>query len=386
MTPHKHSAGGTFIVDRSFKGIGRVHRASGITREATFALFNDCLSELAGDTIGREWLRAFQRGQIEGLDLWGKVKTGAWRKAPPRPETSRSLVDSLTKWREDHKPTEKSGVSEDTYRVRKECITAAERYGRAGATVEELPTVLRAIKAGMSHAPAQFNHLRNYFRAYLRDTLGKRHELYQIVQFDIGPIPIRGHAKKKERKRHPLTPADVQLLASKFSTAAAGGGTQDGHGHSAIAMAMTGMHPKEYYVDGFSVSTRYVHVHGEKREGRDRKVPKLFPSKLWPHLTLKQPEISDPKTFGRAFRAARKAAKLICTPLDLRRSFATWMEAAGIERTRRRMYLGHSARDVTDLYETQELLPHLAADGAKLRAWIDQQLDQRPRLVAEEGR
>lgn len=375
MTPHKHSPGGSLMLDRSFRGIGRIHRASGFTDARTFRAFNDALTEMAKDAAGREWIRALQRLQVEPLDVWAKYKKGKWREAP-RPETADSAVKAITKWREDTKDQ----VSDDTYRVRGELITKVEAYGRAGVTVEELPTVLRAMKAGMAKAPASFNLLRNYLRAFLRDTLGTRHELYQIVKHDVGPIAIPGHAKKKERKRHPLTPAQVQLLASKFSTIAAGGGTQEGHGHCAIAMALAGMHPKEYFVNGFSVSARYVHVRGEKREGRDRKVPKLFPSKLWPHLTLKQPTITK-HSFERAFAAARKAAKLTCSPIDLRRSFSNWLEAAGIERTRRRMYMGHNPGDVTALYETQELLQHLAADGEKVRAWIDRQLEQRPQLV-----
>lgn len=380
MTPHRHSEGGSFMIDRRFKGIGRVHMASGITQATTFRAFNDGLTQMAKDAAGREWIRAMQRREVAPIDVWGVYRDGRWREAP-RPETASSLVEALEAWRED----KRDEVAKATYVGRKHLITQVRAAARSGAAIDELPTVFREVKRRMKKAPVSFNQIRNYLRAFLRDTLGKRHELYQVVQFDVLPMAIPGHAKKKEQKRHPLTPAQVQLLASKFSRVAAGGGEQEGHGHSAIAMALTGMHPKEYYVDGFSVASTYVHVRGEKRAGRDRKVPRLFPSALWPHLTLTQPMISDPKTFGRAFRDAAAAAKLTCTPLDLRRSFANWMEAADIDRTRRRMYMGHGARDVTDLYETQELLQHIVADGEKLRAWIDRELGvaQRPRLVQE---
>lgn len=381
MTPHKHSAGGSFVTDRQFRGIGRVHRASGITREATYRLFDDGLTELAKEHAGREWIRAYQRLEIDGVDLWGVIKSGKWRE-PPRPETSKPLVEAIEAWIEDMADE----VSDDTTRVRRELVTKVKEHGRAGATVAELPAVLRAVKTAMKKAAPSFNLLRNYTRAFVRDTLGTRHEIYLAIQHDIGAIKIPGHAKKKERKRHPLTPAQVQLLASKFSTVAAGGGAQEGHGYTAIAMALTGMHPKEYFVDGFDQAPTYVHVRGEKREGRDRLVPKLFPSALWPHPVLRQPTITK-HSFERAFAAARKAAKLTCSPLDLRRSFANWMESAGLDRTRRRMYLGHNPGDVTDLYETQELLQLIAVDGETLVAWINEQLRlaQRPRLV-EDGR
>lgn len=55
------------------------------------------------------------------------------------------------------------------------------------------------------------------------------------------------------------------------------------------------------------------------------------------------------------------------TPYDLRRTYANWLEAAGVMRTRRKLYLGHSAGDTTGLYELHEVNDFLAADGAKLR-------------------
>jgi integrase len=54
---------------------------------------------------------------------------------------------------------------------------------------------------------------------------------------------------------------------------------------------------------------------------------------------------------------------------DLRRSFAVWMEEAGIPRSRRKSYLGHSAGDVTRLYERRELLAWLQEDAGRLRAY-----------------
>jgi integrase len=58
------------------------------------------------------------------------------------------------------------------------------------------------------------------------------------------------------------------------------------------------------------------------------------------------------------------------TPYDLRRTYANWMEAAGVPRTRRRLYLGHGAGDVTGLYELHEVAAHLAADASLLRAFL----------------
>jgi integrase len=60
---------------------------------------------------------------------------------------------------------------------------------------------------------------------------------------------------------------------------------------------------------------------------------------------------------------------------DLRRSFAVWMEDAGIPRSRRKHYLGHSAGDVTGLYERRELLAWFEEDAARLQTYAGIELD-----------
>ncbi len=57
-------------------------------------------------------------------------------------------------------------------------------------------------------------------------------------------------------------------------------------------------------------------------------------------------------------------------PYDLRRTYATWMEAAQIPRTRRRQYMGNSTGDVTDTYEQHEVEAYLAIDAEKLDAFV----------------
>ena len=55
------------------------------------------------------------------------------------------------------------------------------------------------------------------------------------------------------------------------------------------------------------------------------------------------------------------------TPYDLRRTYMKWLELAVIPRTRRRLYMGHGAKDVSDLYETYEVTEFLIADAKKIR-------------------
>ena len=55
---------------------------------------------------------------------------------------------------------------------------------------------------------------------------------------------------------------------------------------------------------------------------------------------------------------------------DLRRTYANWLESAGIPRTRRRLYMGHGGADVTDLYEQHEVKSFLVEDSAKISAFL----------------
>ena len=49
---------------------------------------------------------------------------------------------------------------------------------------------------------------------------------------------------------------------------------------------------------------------------------------------------------------------------------ANLLEAAGTPRTRRRLYRGHGAQDVGDLYEAHEVAAFLAEDAARLNKHI----------------
>jgi hypothetical protein len=55
------------------------------------------------------------------------------------------------------------------------------------------------------------------------------------------------------------------------------------------------------------------------------------------------------------------------TPYDLRRTYMAWFQLATIPRTRRRLYMGHGAKDVSDLYEAYEVTEFLVADAKKSR-------------------
>jgi integrase len=116
-----------------------------------------------------------------------------------------------------------------------------------------------------------------------------------------------------------------------------------------------------------------VHVHGTKRDGRRRDVPLIMAPVI-------------PSMHRRTFedRVRQRTARAIVT-YDLRRTYSNWMESAGIPRTRRRMYMGHGAKDVTDLYERHEVAAYLLEDATKLKAFLGFPIDNVPRRLVKEG-
>lgn len=60
-------------------------------------------------------------------------------------------------------------------------------------------------------------------------------------------------------------------------------------------------------------------------------------------------------------------------PYDARRTFSHWLEEARITQTLIKMYMGHAAKDVTDLYQRHELAAYLESDADLLREYLGEQ-------------
>jgi integrase len=369
----KQNVGPTLVVDRRIRGIPRIRHATGLTSEPQFRKLNDEITAASKTDEGRALLR-MMAGKHPKLraDVFFRAANTKTLHLIPQGNAALPLVDALTQWREDTKPD----VSTDTYRVRGELVRWVEALAEPSAMVATLPDVIRQLRVRQAKAARSFNLNRAYALAFVRDTLGKLSPVYLGIQ----AVTVRKVRPKV--KPRPLTPAELLELRAGFDKVAAEWLTTHtspkatkkpiASWKDAFAMALTGMNPKEYHGE-WSVREDRVHIGGTKRPGRMRDVPVPWPSALWMTDGLYSPSASQ-KVYAKAFRAAADAVGLPCTPYDLRRSFANWMEAAGIPRTRRFLYMGHGAKDITDLYERHEVASHLAADGVKLRTWIDRQL------------
>ena len=332
MTPHKTNKRGTFVLDRQFRGVGRIKRATGTTDPKLYTLLDAMLTTLY--KAGRvDILQAIHAGALTPLEVWARFRLGELDRLPTV-ETMKPLKQALESW------LETADAGKWNRQSRKYAVAAILRLAKRTATVQEIPALLRGY-AAVAKGPTMFNRTRSAMQAFIRDTLGRSHVLYGQVT-DVRPKRVR------ERQGNPQSVEQLTRLAEKMHAADAA---------IAWSMALTGMGPGELWGTWTQHKDR-IHVRGTKREGRVRDVPLIRP-------------ISRPTRTYRAFlNALDKASDGTVLPYDLRKTYANWLEAAGIPRTRRRLYMGHGTADVTDLYERHDVERFLADDAERVRTFL----------------
>ena len=167
-----------------------------------------------------------------------------------------------------------------------------------------------------------FNLARSACQSFARTLVGRFDSIWQ----GITAIPTMAVPKRK--KAGGLPPERAREIAELLGVG----------GRMWWSMCTTGMGPKEYWSDGWETLTDRIVIHGRKRDARERFVPKLA--------------TPTPPTMGyKPF--LEKVRGFDVLPNDARRTFMHWMEMAGIPRSRRKAYLGHTARDVDEWRETE---------------------------------
>jgi hypothetical protein len=325
----------TLVIDRQFRGVGRIKKATGTTSKSVVKKINEILTELFDD--GRiDLLRAIRDGHITLLEVrdahrrrkLDALATGA---------TVRPLVKAMREWSEAMECSEKHRVSLGTSI---DYIEAAAPK----ATINDAPRVTEGLRKTLgSKHPRSFNLARSAVLAFLRDTVKQSHPLWNAVR-DVKP--------RKVAKRAPRPDLTPDWMRETFPAPAT-----DATDAIAWGMATTGMGAGEYWGRWVVMADR-VRIYGTKREARVRDVPlTMVPQAARLHHRTFEDHVRD--------RTDRHVQ-----PYDLRRCFARWMESAGITRARRIAYMGHAAGDVTSLYERHEIDAHLIADAVKMRAWV----------------
>lgn len=355
---YRSSPKGSFMFDREFHALGHLHRASRILDEKAFGVVNDRLDEFATTPDGRKIIARLIDGTVTGLQVLMAIKEGD-NFGPLLGEGATPLLTALETW---HAATEKS-VAKDTHRVRGELIAHLRTVAKPTTPVADLAKLLRKLRLTLPSARS-FNLDLQYASAFVRDTNGRRNELYLDLR-DIDPRP-----EDSQAHGHPLTPVQVMELARVFDRIWQA--KQGSRGAEMVAMALTGMGPAEYWEENkawWLVHPGHVHIHGTKRKSRVRNIPKLFPCALWDRDTIERPAITR-HSFERALAIARVATGIAVAPYDFRRTFANWMEQAGVLPSRRKQYMGHAAADVTEGYERHDVAPYVAEDAALVKRWI----------------
>jgi hypothetical protein len=347
VTPHKSGNRGTFILDRKTR-IGRIAVASGTTHLPTFRRLNEMLTALS-ETGRSDLLREIREGRLKPLQVYEAFRTSELHKLPLGAEL-KPLKETLEAWLE---TVECSTAQRAAHKTMINKLTE-----HAAGTVGDLPgrLVLVGLDCRKKKTPAQFNRVRASVLSFIRDTLKRSHRLYG----EIRDIPLM--KEKKAPHRQPQTWAQLVAHANKMQNA------NPRYRNAMWAMALTGMGPKEYFIDGWELLADRVVVLGVKRAQRSRAVPRVR-SRYYTGLTVgrivgKEREM---RLFGEVLHE-----QCGIHPYDLRRTYANWLEAAGVPRTRRKLYMGHAGGDVTSLYEQHEVEQFLTDDARKLEAYLAQ--------------
>lgn len=339
MTRRKAARGETLRIDKRFKGVGRIARASGTMNASLKRRLEKMLIALHDD--GRlDILRALRDGDLEFLQVYEAYQRRALHELPVgalMPFLAKTLsawIDSLLV------PRDYAADSVEAFGTSRDYFERADKLAR----VADLPRLLESLRVtlGAKH-PRSFNMCRSTALSFTRATLKRSHPLY---------LACAAVEPRKLPKRVPKAQLSVAAMRAFFPAP-----ETDVIDDIAWAMVTTGMGPKEYW-GPWEIREDRIFIDGTKRGGRVREVP-LAREPAVPRLSRDR--------FEKRFRLRMKGTY---TPYDLRRTYVQWLETANIPRTRRKMYQGHGPKDVTDLYERHEIAAFLVEDCKKLKALL----------------
>lgn len=331
----------SLVLDRVFDGVGRIKKATGTTSRRVYDRISDmCTALHSGEAPRLDILRALRDGEVTLLQVYDAYRRNALHTLPLG-LTGQLLSTALDDWFETIQiPIDYSMEHVRSLKTSRGYFTKA----RPKARVIDLPELLEELRDTLgAEYPRSFNLARAGAMAFVRAKLKRNHPLWLA----IAAVELRKVEKKPPRAK--LSPEQALALFPDREN--------NWLDRVAWVMLTTGMHQKEYW-GAWSNEGTHISVHGTKRSGRNRRIPLVLPPAPppWKHR----------RNFEDAFRERTTAF----TPYDLRRTYSHWMELAMIPRTRRRLYMGHSAKDVTDLYEEHEVTEFLAGDAEKLRAFL----------------
>jgi hypothetical protein len=317
---------GTLVLDRTFPSIGRIQIASGTKDKSTFEALNSMLSMLW--SLGRaDLLSDIRSRKVHPMVVFSEFRQGNVQTLP-RGSAMAPLGSLWGPWVDSY------DCSEYHRRNLRAAFRSLQAHCREALTVNEVPAAMRAYRQKMKASPVMFNRTRAAMLSFLRDN---RHSQEWSEVRDIRAYRV------KRRATHSVSPQELSDITTQLEPC---------YGDMLWSMALTGMGPSEYW-GKWEVTDNSVIIHGTKREGRERIVPLVVAPVV-------------PTRIPKSVMSALKSVKPKMVLYDMRRSYARWLEEAGVPRTRRKIYMGHGTRDVTDLYERHEIQSYLTEDAGRL--------------------
>lgn len=379
MSIYLRNGRGTLVVGRKFRGLPRLTATTGCSdtpkgRDQA-EKYEQMLIHLAGDGGRRDIVRAVAMGGLDVRDVWPIYNRGNWRQEMPRPEElahafpigpkpgdprKGKRLGAIGKWLPTYR-TSKGTISPSHQLRMWKCFRALERL-KPKARVADLPSLVKQYRATCEAAGThrEFQYGKASVQTYLRSAIGRNQSLLWAQVADI-PTLLPGEGKSTKRAGRTYSPAEAREIRKKLGPK---------HGPEWWSMCTTGMMPDEYFNRKFQehadrteiIGTKRRQGTGEKQGRRWREVPRLGP-------------IAGPFTeytgFLEALRAIGEVAGGDVRPYDARHTYSHWMERAGIDPSRRDIYMGHAATTMRELYAKPDRVTHfLAADAELLYAVI----------------
>lgn len=338
---------GTLIVDRRFKGIGRIKRASGTNDKKTLKRIEVMLGQLYDSSAHFQILEEIRDGVVSIMEVYQHWTNNRLEHLPTT-RTLKPVIPTVLDWIDNAHVATPHTKKNYKNQVKRFC----DVIGR-NPPIQEIPKEFKRYK---SHCKEQdigrtFNSCRTVFQAYFNNNFKKSHTLWQQVS-EIGKLK-----ETSKRKAPQLSVVEFQELVEKLPKP---------HADIARALVLTGMLFKEVAGEWWCEEDRVV-IKGTKTEGRDRIVPLI---QLIHHPT---------RAIG-SFTKQLKRIRKDLSSTSFRRTYALWTALAQIPRARKRMYMGHVVQDTTDIYEEHRVEEYLLEDATKLRKWISGQLGKQEDL------
>jgi hypothetical protein len=367
MTPHQSNDRGTLVIDRQFRGVGRLRRASGTKLPRELRRINDLLSDLF-QRRRLDYLIAVRDGQLHPLDLLHQVEQFGMHSlaALPAPADLAPIADAWERWcaRIPKANTARMyrlawqhlrigallrarGDDAPSYDEAKAELARLDEAGTTpdtakGLSLADLPEVLLRLRAAMEHLPPTFNRTRASVQAYLKQAVGTKHAAY---------LALEGVERLKESPRRRTGRTLARALEIRDALPAA-------EGRLWWWLVLHGLRVGEYFELNdvtWSEQGELLDLVGGKTDNATRVLPLLgtIPKKAVPLRRFRE-TLTD---FG-------------VTPHIARYTFKSFAQDAGIPEQRVEQYMGRSTRGMSGLYARVDLREWIPQDRKVLLAYI----------------